>query len=284
VKRLVVAGVAIALSVSNAVGQTGSNASPADIARQFFAAEREARWLDAARLLDLKSFEPQRARSVANARHAHDAPQFHLTVDQMLRHDPSMPRGVAEYQVKQAAESFRDFNPLIYEYADVPTADSLAALPVDVAAARWLEAKDPRWLMKREMKRQPHTSTGVCAKVYDSLIKATKVPDTAAAASMFAVPRREVIAIAAVPSTAGSADSLSYVLFRERYETRGDSTARGLMDRPEMQMSPDVLTLIRTGVGWRVLPALNFGGLSGSGGFSFDCTVDSVKPPARKMK
>jgi hypothetical protein len=282
VKRLVVAGVAIALSVSNAVGQTGSNASPADIARQFFAAEREARWLEAARLLDLKSFEPRRARSVANARLAQHAQPFNLSVDQMLRHDPSMPRAVAEYQVKQAKESYRDFNPLTYEYADVPTADSLAALPVDVAAARWLEAKDPRWLMKREMNRQPQTFTGDCAKVYDSLIKATKVPDIGAAATMFAVPRREVIAIAAVPSTAGPADSLSYVLFRERYDTRGDSTARGLMDRPEMQMSPNVLTLIRTNVGWRVLPALDFGGLSGSAGFSFDCTVDSVKPPAKK--
>jgi hypothetical protein len=272
------------LSVSTAGGQSGSIASPADIARQFFAAEREGRWLDAARLLDLKSFEPQRARSVANARHANDAQQFHLTVDQMLRHDPSMPRAVAEYQVKQAAESFRDFNPLTYEYADVPTADSLAALPVDVAAARWLEAKDPRWLMRREMKRQPHTLAGDCGKVNDSLIKATKMLDTAAALAMSLVPRREVIGIAAVASTPGSADSLSYVLFRERYETRGDSTARGLMDRPEMQMSPSVLTLIRTSVGWRVLPALDFGGVSGSGGFSFDCTIDSVKPPATKKK
>ena len=201
----------------------------------------------------------------------------------MLRDDPSMPRAVAEYQVKQAKESFRDFNPLTYEYADVPTADSLAALPVDVAAARWLEAKDPRWLMKREMKRQPHSLTGDCAKVYDSLIKAAKVPDTAAG-SMFAVPRREVIAITAVPSTAGPADSLSYVLFRERYESRGDSTTRGLVDRPEMQMSPNVLTLIRASVGWRVLPALDFGGLSGSGGFSFDCKIDSVKPPAKRKK
>ena len=44
-RHLVVAGVGVALSVSNAVGQTGSNASPGDIARQFFAAEREGRWL-----------------------------------------------------------------------------------------------------------------------------------------------------------------------------------------------------------------------------------------------
>jgi hypothetical protein len=283
-KHLVVAGVAVALSVSNAVGQTGSNASPADIARQFFAAERDGRWLDAARLLDLKSFEPQRARSVAIARHAHDAQPFHLTADQILRHDPSMPRAVAEYQVKQAANAFRDFNPLSYEYADVPTADSLAALPIDVAAARWLQAKDPRWLMTREMKRESHSFSGPCEKVYDSVLKTTTVLDEAAVASSFAPPPREVIAVAPVGSTAGSADSLSYVLFRERYESRLDSTALGPMDRLEMQLSPKVLTLIRTSVGWRVLPALDFGGFSGVGGVSFDCAVDSVKPRARKKK
>jgi hypothetical protein len=281
-KHLVVAGVAIALSVSNAVGQTGSNASPADIARQFFAAERDGRWLDAARLLDLKSFEPQRARSVSNARHAQHEQPFHLTVDQILSHDPSMPRAAAEYQVKQAKAAFRDFNPLTYEYADVPTADSLAALPVDVAAARWLEAKDIRWLMKRQMKLEPHSFSGECSKVYDSVTKTTNVLDEAAVASMFTPPPREVVAVAPVGSTAGSADSLSYVLFRERYESRWDSTALGPMDRLEMQMSPKVLTLIRTSVGWRVVPALDFGSVSGVGGVTFDCTVDSVKPRAKK--
>jgi hypothetical protein len=187
--------------------------------------------------------------------------------------------------VKHAAEAVRDFNPLSYEYADVPSADSLAALPIDVAAARWLQAKDPRWLMTQEMKRQPHSFSGACAEVYDSVLKTTKVLDEATVASMVTPPPREIVAVAPVGSAAGSVGSLSYVLFRERYESHWDSTTLGPMDRIEMQVSPKVLTLIRTSMGWRVLPALDFGGVYGSGGFSFDCTVDSVKPrPAKKKK
>ncbi|MGZ3331612.1 MAG: hypothetical protein ACXU9O_05640 [Gemmatimonadaceae bacterium] len=275
-KHLVVVGVALMLSASNAVAQASPGASPADVARDFFAAERDGRWLDAAHLLDLKSFEPQRAQSVANARRARDTHPFHLTVDQILRHDPSMPRAVAEYQVKQAEQSFRDFNPLTYEYADVPTADSLAALPVDVAAARWLEAKDPRWLMKRQAR-----SSGECAQVYDSLLKRPSALDSVAA-SMFMLPRPEVVAVASGGSTAGSADSLSYVIFRERYETTLDSTARPRMAVLPMQMSPSVLTMIRTPAGWKVQPVQDLGYAHGTFGFSYDCAIDSVKPRAKK--
>jgi hypothetical protein len=278
VKHIAVAGVALALSVSTAGGQSGANASPAEAAREFFAAELDGRWLDAARMLDLKSFEPQRAQSVANARQARDAHPFHLTVDQILRHDPSMPRAVAEYQVKQAEEAFRDYNPLSYEYADVPTADSLAALPVDVAAARWLEAKDPRWLMKR----QARSFSGECAQVYDSLLTPPKVLDRAASASTFMLPRPEVVAVASGGATAGSADSLSYVIFRERYETKLDSTARPRTAVLPMQMSPSVLTMIRTPGGWRVQPVQDLGYAHGTFGFSFDCAIDSVKPRAKK--
>ncbi|MGZ3566302.1 MAG: hypothetical protein ACXU90_12245 [Gemmatimonadaceae bacterium] len=187
-----------------------------------------------------------------------------------------MPRAVAEYQVKQAEQSFRDFNPLTYEYADVPTADSLAALPVDVAAARWLEAKDPRWLMKRQAR-----SSGECAQVYDSLLKRPSALDSVAA-SMFMLPRPEVVAVASGGSTAGSADSLSYVIFRERYETTLDSTARPRMAVLPMQMSPSVLTMIRTPAGWKVQPVQDLGYAHGTFGFSYDCAIDSVKPRAKK--
>jgi hypothetical protein len=178
--------------------------------------------------------------------------------------------------VKQAEKSFREFNPLIYEYADVTTADSLAALPVDVAAARWLEAKDPRWLMKRQAR-----SSGECAQVYDSLPKQPSAVDSAAA-SMFMLPRPEVVAVASVGSPAGFADSLSYVIFRELYKTNLDSTARSRMAVLPMQMSPSVLTMIRTPAGWRVQPVQDLGYAHGTFGFSFDCTVDSVKPRAKK--
>ena len=274
-KNLVVVGAALALSVTSVGGQSAPNASPTDVARDFFAAERDGRWLDAARLLDLKLFEPRRARSVVNARHAQ--PPFHLTVERLLRDDPSMPRAVAEYQVKQSEAVFRDFNPLSDEYADVPTADSLAALPVDVAAARWLEAQDPRW----RMKAQPRSYSQSCMQMSDSGMKRVKTLDGAAAASMYTPPPREVVAVALAGLTApGSGDSLSYVLFRERYDSSGIPRSERFARR-EMQLSPRVLTLIRTSSGWRVVPLIDY--MGGAGIFvSVDCAFDSAKVRAKK--
>lgn len=280
-KHLLVAGVVLTLSASNAVAQSSPNASPADIARQFFSAERDGRWLDAARLLDLKAVEVQRTRSVANARRVQ--PPFHLTVEQLLRHDPSMPRAVAEYQVKQSETVFRDYNPLSDEYADVTTADSLAALPIDVAGARWLEARDPRW----QIKKHPEPIPAECAPPSDSGLTTMKIQMALAesAATLFTPPPREVVAVTgAGPKVPGSVDSVSYVLFRDRYQPTRDSAARARMASPEMQMSPGVLTLIRTPGGWRVVPIpdLGYSGVVSGFGGSITCVIDSVKPPAKK--
>lgn len=281
-RRLVVAGVVLTLLASNAGAQSSSSATPADVARDFFAAERDGRWLDAARLIDLKSFEAQRARSVANARHAR--PQFHLTVEELLRHNPTMPRAVAEYQVKQSEILMRDYNPLWDEYADVPTADSLAHLPVGVAAARWLEAKDPRWQVRRSAKNglpaECEQSSGPPLKALtDSEVKGL----SEMAMSVLIPPPQQIVAVASAGSvTPGSTDSVSYVLFRDRYENRHDSTSAG-MPGPEIQTSPSTLTLIKTSGGWRVYPALDFGLVHGAS-FGFDCSIaiDSVKPAAKK--
>jgi hypothetical protein len=280
VKNLVVVGVALALSVSNAVGQSGSKASPADVAREFFAAQRDGRWLDAAHLLDLKSFESRRAQSIANARDTHP---FHLTVERLLRDDPSMPRAVAEYQVKQSETFFRDFNPLSVEFAGIQTADSLAKLPIDVVAARWLEARDPRW----QIKQHPQSIPAECAQGPDSELKSKKIQMALAesAAAMFTPPPREVVAVTgAGPRVPGSVDSVSYVLFRDRYERVGDSAVRTLMASPETRVTPSVLTLIRTPNGWRVVPVpdLGYSGLVSGFGASIHCAIDSVEPPSKK--
>jgi hypothetical protein len=270
VKNLVLVGAALALSVTNVGGQSAPNASPADVARDFFAAQRGGRWLDAAHLLDLKLFEPQRARSVANARATRP---FHLTVERLLRDDPSMPRAVAEYQVKQSEAAFRDFNPLSYEYADVPTADSLAALPIDVAAARWLEAQDPRW----RMKSQPRSFSQSCTQMSDSGMKRVKTIDGAAAASLYTPPPREVVAVASAGRTApGLGDSLSYVLYREQYGISGVRPTER-MARPEMRSSPRVLTLNRTASGWRVLPLMDFMEGLMIRAVNVDCDLDSTQ-------
>jgi hypothetical protein len=195
-----------------------------------------------------------------------------------------MPRAAAEYQVKQSEILMRDYNPLSDEYADVPTADSLAHLPADVAAARWLEAKDPRWLVRKGDKNglpaECEQSSGPQLKALaDSQVKALN----AMAMSMFTPPPQQIVAVASAGSmNSGSTDSVSYVLFRDRYESRHDSTSAG-EPGPEIQTSPSALTLIKTSGGWRVYPALDFGLIHGSS-FSFECAIaiDSVKPPAKK--
>jgi hypothetical protein len=259
VRLFVAAGVALVLSASNVVAQAGSNASPADVARDFFAAERDGRWLDAAQLLDLRAFEVQRDQDVASARRPR--PNLRLTVEQVRRSDPDMPRAVAEYYVKKAATRSRDYNPFSHQYANVTSANTLAALPVDVAAARWLEAKDPRWQMKS------HSEMAGCRPPQD-------------ADSIFKPAPRRVIAAANIgPSVPGSLDSVSYVLFRDSHPDLTDSTARVTMAKSEMAFSPDVLTLVLTPTGWRIVPVLDFG-LSGGAVWGFGCmsSVDAIKP------
>jgi hypothetical protein len=114
----------------------------------------------------------------------------------------------------------------------------------------------------------------------DSQVKALN----ALAVSMFTPPPQQIVAVASAGTmTSGSTDSVSYVLFRDRYETRHDSTASETAPGPEIRTSPTALTLIKTSGGWRVYPALDFGLIHGSS-FSFDCAIaiDSVKPPAKK--
>jgi hypothetical protein len=132
------------------------------------------------------------------------------------------------------------------------------------------------------MKKQARSFSGECAQAYDSLLKPPKVLDRADVASTFMLPRPEVVAVASGGSTAGSADSLSYVIFRELYQTNLDSTAHPRTAVLPMQMSPSVLTMIRTPAGWRIQPAQDLGYGHGMFGFSFDCGIDSVKPPAKK--
>jgi hypothetical protein len=275
-----VVGAALALSVTGAVGQSGPNASPADVAREFFAAQRDGRWLDAAHLLDLNAIEALRTSSVANARHAQ--PQFHLTVEKILQHSPSMPRAVAEYQVKEWEAASHDFNPLAYEFADVTTADSLAALPIDIAGARWLEARDLRW----QFKKQPLSFSGECPQPSDSdrkEIEAQIASRQMAASLMLTPPVRDVVAVTNGRAVSGATDSVSYVLFRDHQPTVWDSAARARMTRPEMQMSPGVLTLIRTPGGWRVVPVPDLGSAGAMSGFAtMTCVIDSVKTGARK--
>ena len=72
-----------------------------------------------------------------------------------MRSDPDMPRAVAEYQArKMAAAHHHAVDWIQYDFGDVSNVDSLAALPVEDAAARWLQARDIRWQVRRAAERE----------------------------------------------------------------------------------------------------------------------------------
>jgi hypothetical protein len=135
--------------VGGAAGPLAAQESPRDVAEAFFKAVAEERWRDAARRLDLAAFDRYRRERVATARLQPTTPAI-PTPEELMRHDPDMPRAVAEYQVRKMATT-PDYvlNWVQYEFAQVANVDSLAAIPVEDAAARWLQAGDIRWQAQR---------------------------------------------------------------------------------------------------------------------------------------
>ena len=149
---------------------------PQDVVRAFFQAEDDNRWLDAARMLDLKSFERIRSDFIQGVRHRSDfrGP----TVESMMRMDPDMPRSVAEYQVAQWQRQMQDFDLLAQDFARVPSVDSLAALSVEEAAARWLEAKGPEWRTEISWRDARNRRAMNCSGLPDSAAKTLQIKNS----------------------------------------------------------------------------------------------------------
>jgi len=119
------------------------------IGAEFLDAVTAARWRDAASVLDLDQLESarqERARAERDRRRARA-----VTVSQLLRTNPDMPRSVAVYEVKQRAKQQREMNYLRLEFG-VGDPDSLLALPIESVASRWVEAHDQR-SRNRELQR-----------------------------------------------------------------------------------------------------------------------------------
>ena len=116
-------------------------------AQSFFNALAEGHWEDAARLMDLQEFDKYRQSAITNARRPQR--EFVMTPERLMRQDPKMPRAVAEYQAQEFNERSKTvrFDYLSDQFAGISNLDSLAALPVQLAAARWLQAMDPQWQM-----------------------------------------------------------------------------------------------------------------------------------------
>lgn len=233
---------------------------PEDVVRAFFKAEDEGRWLDAARMLDLKRFEPYRRSAVEGMRSNDKAPL--RTADDLMKLEPDMPRAVAEYQAKQMNESLRRFNYVEHEFARVTSVDSLAALSTEEAAARWLEAMGPDWkqtLAERESARLP---AGACDAIPDSVRTEIRTSLRQLTARILGV-------------TAGS-DSVRYVVIGRELGIAGVSGS-GEFEAPAM--SPAVMTLRRMGQTWKISPTVDLAQSTGIGGFasiSMTCHIDSL--------
>jgi hypothetical protein len=253
VRRLAIyVGLMLAAGFGSAISQSPA-ASPEEVARQFFKAEHEDRWLDAAHLLDLRRFEAIRQMTVKGLRMAR-AP-FRLTPEAIMRSQPDMPRAVAEYEAKKTNKQMEEFNLLAYQFARVPSADSLEALPVDEAAARWLEAQGPKWVDERDRKTRPP-------------MKCPGMPDSVAVRSFGRFNTPDAVVLGA---TAG--DSVRYVVVGLR-----SAVTRSRVDDFESAMSPHVLTLVNVNGAWRVVPSpdmITYTGFSGNTSFSIACEVET---------
>lgn len=233
---------ALAPMVCASLAQSVANAdTPAAVADSFFRATEQERWRDAARLMDLATFGALRDQDVANMRNARTR-VHRMTAEEFMKFDPKMPRAVARYQAARSNEQIGRNDWLLHEYADVPTVDSLAALSAEDAAARWLQAKDQRYMMRQALANQ----SGSCS-----------VPDSIVAQAVH-LPRPSYRELGTV-----IADSLAYVLYTEDMspEATPDSAtetyARARITGASYVMSPPVLTLRRVGGLWRIAPSFN---------------------------
>jgi len=125
-------------------GQAGHPAARA--ATDFFEALWRGEWRQAASLVDLSGFTMY-LDGVLQPR----PPVPPLTVEQYLRHDPDMPREVAEYQVRRFNESqLHAAQRMGMGFAGIDSSAQLARLAPHEAMARWLEARDPAYRIRHE--------------------------------------------------------------------------------------------------------------------------------------
>jgi hypothetical protein len=250
---MVCATMALAAWSGSAAPQSTA-ASPEEVVRQFFKAEDESRWLDAARLLDLNRFDAIRRVTVKGVRAFRPSRR---TPEEIVQWDPDMPRAVAEYQANQANKAMKGFDVLAFQFARVPSADSLEALPLVEAAARWLEAKGPKWQEERDRKQ---------AAVRPA-IKCPGVDSLPAAFTQFKLP-------AAVILGATGGDSIRFVVVGTSLGQRQN------IAETDLERAPNALTLVKVDGAWRIVPThdmVGSTGLSGNTTFSVAC---EVKKPA----
>ncbi len=181
--------VSVALSSTVFPHPAAAQSSPREGAARFLDAWNARRWAEAARVLDLDQFDRFRQDFIARARRSsNEGPQ--LTVEELRRMDPEMPREVAEYQVRRMQEQQRRYaDPTPFEFARVSSISALRAMTPEEAAARWLESRDPQWQVKMQFEQA-----------------GCPAPDDL---GDIPVPRRRIVGLVS------DGDTLNYAVFRE---------------------------------------------------------------------
>lgn len=229
------------------------------IAELFFSAAAAGRWKEAASYLDLDAFETYRRQQVRWSRVPQ--PVHELTAEELMRHDPDMPRAVADYQVAKYKSGRGEIGDgLSYEYAGISSADSLAALSTLDAAARWIQARDPIYQMELSIAR--YRREGSCQ----------------ALPTMLKLPRPAPNRILGVTEN----DSLAYVVHDDRSvmlnpfeEAPRAGKATSARPTPERWMTfpPTVLQLRRVKGRWAIFGELRQGGV-----FAMSCETEVTSP------
>lgn len=224
----------LVLGSTHAVVAQARPNTPESVMRAYFQAVAERRWRDAAQFVDTAFTEQMRRHTIMSATERERA----VTVEEHMRSDPEMPREVAEYFVRRAQQSMRAFgNEIAHEFALVEDTTTLRQLSAMEAAARYVHAQDPRYMLWRSYSVAPG-----CAG---------RTPDDEALNEF--MPQREVLASVVRGDTA-------WIMYRD---TAGMSS--------QMRRGPEIAAMRRAQGRWLV--DLEHAPDRGSGAlFAIECT------------
>ncbi len=159
--RVALAALLVWLAGADLAAAQGGATTPDAAARSFFAALESGRWMDAARMVHPDALARFRDRKLMMLRSATDpAAERTITVDELLRHDPRMPRAVAEYQVQEAGRTMDTYLRHALESAGVTSVAEFERMGPEDAFARYLAANDEGRQMRRALRGKADSAMG----------------------------------------------------------------------------------------------------------------------------
>jgi hypothetical protein len=174
---------------------------PLELFRQAAEALQQEHWGDVARLCDpasLERFRNEQVRMLAPAR-----PLPALTVEQLMRHDPQMPREAAEYQVASARRHTDAATRLEREFPGIEGLEQLRAMEPAELFAVWLQGQSPGHQARMAIR--------------DSRVPETHWQEILATADR---TRESLVALGVVPD----GDRVAHVVYRREFHASPDET------------------------------------------------------------